>query len=68
MSIFRFVITSKTSRNRNNIVLFRPSKSGGGNCKCLVLKIICDLCNVVEIDLIYLDGDGKLCNFAAEIQ
>lgn len=50
-------------------MLFRPSKSGGGgNCKFLVLRAICNLCNGIEIDLLYLDGIGKLCNFAAEIQ
>ena len=49
-------------------MLFRPSKSGGGNCKFLVLRTICNLCNGIEIDLFYLDGIGKLCNFAAEIQ
>ena len=45
------------------------SRTGwGGNCKFLVLRAICNLCNGIEIDLLYLDGIGKLCNFAAEIQ
>ena len=43
-------------------------RAGGGNCKFLVLRAICNLCNGIEIDLLYLDGIGKLCNFAAEIQ
>lgn len=50
------------------MVLFRPHKSGGGNYKYLVFRIICDLRDSIEIDLLYLDGVGKLCNFAAEIQ
>ena len=49
-------------------MLFRPSKSGGGNYKYLSFRVICDLRNGIEIDLLYLDGIRKLCNFAAEIQ
>ena len=50
------------------MALFRPHKSGGGDYKYLVFRSICDLCDGIEIDLLYLDGIGKLCNFAAEIQ
>ena len=38
MSIFRFVTTLKTSECKSTKVLFRPSKSGGGSCKCLDFK------------------------------
>lgn len=67
MSIFRFVAISKTSKKLSSRVLFRPSKSGG-SCKYLDFRIICNLCDGIEIDLFYLDGIGKQCNFAAEIQ
>lgn len=39
-----------------------------GNYNCLFLRIICNLCNGLEIDLFCLDEVKKLCNFAAEIQ
>lgn len=68
MSIFHFVTISKTSKNKSYKTLFRPFKSGGGNYKCLFLRIICNLRNGIEIDLFCLDEVEKLCNFAAEIQ
>lgn len=63
MSIFHFVTISKTSKNKSNKALFRPFKY-----KYLFLRIICNLCNGIEIDLLCLDEVEKLCNFAAEIQ
>lgn len=51
--------TSQNSRSRTG---------WGGNYKYLFLRIICNLCNGIEIDLFCLDEVEKLCNFAAEIQ
>ena len=52
---------------KRTIYYFLDLENLWGNYKYLFLRIICNLCYGIEIDLLSLVGCGKLCNFAADI-